>query len=205
MVPLCLPFCNIFLKCNLLPEFMEHFFFLHAFNLFQNVSLKFLCKVHSTLCEESGRQRSLVGTECIIPWRGLRFKPLLSVMLSLARRGRDSLCWSLGRLPLCGLEGHPWQAHGERERGGRRGQRFAFRAWQRHWEVARVSWVRGQERRRPHWQSFLQTSQEGTLVMFIINYLLVICGSLHFQSLTVTLKIYSLLSNVKATKHQTSI
>lgn len=54
-------------------------------------------------------------------------------------------------------------------------------------------------------QSFLQTFQEGTLVMPIIHYLLIIRGSLHFQSLTVTLKTYSLLSNVKATKQQTSV
>lgn len=87
---------------------MEHVFS-NAFHLFQNVSLKFLCKVHSLLCEESRRQQSLVGTECILLWRGLRFKPLLSVMLSLVRLGRDTPCWSLGRIPLCGLEGHPWQ------------------------------------------------------------------------------------------------
>lgn len=171
MVPLCLPFCSNFLKCNLLLEFMEHFFPPpYAFNLFQNVSLKFLCKVHRSLCEECRRQRSLVGTECIIPWRGLRFKPLLPVMLSLARHGRGSLCWSLSRLPLCGPEGQPWQAYRERECGGRRGQHFAFRAWRRHLGVDRVSCLRGQEWCRPHCRVFCRLSKRGHLwcPLFII-------------------------------------
>lgn len=57
-----------FLNQNLLSRGPWIFFFLlHAFNFFQNVSLKFLL---CTLCTV-WKLTSLVGTGCIIPWRRL--------------------------------------------------------------------------------------------------------------------------------------
>lgn len=38
--------------------------------------------------------------------------------------------------PFRGLEGHTWQAHGDSDCGGRKGQRFAFKNQQLHLEVA---------------------------------------------------------------------
>lgn len=91
MVPLCLPFCNIFLKCNLLPEFMEHFF-LHAFNLSQNVSLKFLCKVHSTGCEEWEGNGHLWEQDVLFHEEGCALNLCYQPCLSSAKTRCADLC-----------------------------------------------------------------------------------------------------------------
>lgn len=184
MVPLCLPFCNIFLKCNLLPEFMEHFFSMHLICL-KMFPWNFFVK-YIVLCEESGRQRSLVGTECIIREEGFA--------LSLCYQSRCP--WrAQQRLPVLISASHSFVRSWRSPMANTRGKG----AWRKERSMFCIQGLAEALRSGPcficAWPRATQTplaelsadSPRGD-TCDVYYYLLVTSGSLHFQSLIVTLK-----------------
>lgn len=97
-----------------------------------NVSLKFLCQV----CLLCGIWRHVtLETECIYLSEGFSLASAISHAVLGMCSWRDLLCWSLRFILFCSLEGHTWQAHGERKCGERKVM-FCIQETRSHLEVA---------------------------------------------------------------------
>lgn len=185
MVPLCLPFCNIFLKCNLLPEFMEHFSMhliclkMFPWNFFVKYTVLFVRNLEGSghlweqnvLFREEGSALSLCYRSCC----PRRARQRLPVLISAPR----SFVRSWGS-PVANTRGE----------GAWRKEKPTF-CIQRLAEALRsglcfmCAWPRVTQ--TPLAELSADSPRGDTCDVYY--YLLVTSGSLHFQSLTVTLKI----------------